>query len=177
MFEQVKVCPECEAEFFAHIEECNGCAVKLITPEELKHIQASDDLAVAEGQGTRDEFGEMVCVDKGTPNRVTELKAMLAKKGIECEITAEDNGSPSCKGSTRLLLLAPKTAEDVSIRLIDDHWQRLHPELLDSGRLASVDNCPACGHNTGGASECQDCGLTLRIEPDEPEDDDNCGSC
>jgi hypothetical protein len=39
MYEDVKICPECGAEYFAHVEECNGCGVRLLSTEEKAKME------------------------------------------------------------------------------------------------------------------------------------------
>jgi hypothetical protein len=167
MDEQVKVCPECGAEFFAHVIECNRCEAELVSPEEArggapkkKHAAPDDGLA---------------CVEDGTYERANEVAWMLRSSGFDVKVLRTPGGS-SCKGSFGVFI--DRGAATEAARKIQEAWKRSHPELAASEELIREGKCPACGALLMGSSEeCPDCGLFLGVRDGSCDDHGGCGTC
>ncbi|MCK4739741.1 MAG: hypothetical protein KAT46_07310 [Deltaproteobacteria bacterium] len=172
--ELIKVCPSCSAEFYAHIESCNGCGIALVTPEEKLELDKNPEpTSDANIDALTDFDGEYVCVDKGSSHRLAELQIALKKSSIESEIVAEKGGG--CSNSGNCLLLVTKEYGQAAANAIRDHWHSEHPEIAEAEANMAEGKCPCCGFDAGSASECPDCGLNLAIPIEEGDDD--CSTC
>ncbi len=146
MSEDTRVCPECGAEYFAHIVSCATCEVQLVRHGEKKELPKPE--------------GELVCVDEGTYERATELARELKKTGIECEVLNMSKGK-SCSSSGGFGLFVPLSIARHTVGKIEELMRRLHPELAEADSRQEAGLCPACGAPAKGAAECPDCGLNL----------------
>lgn len=168
MEEDVKVCPECDAEYYAHIDECRGCGVPLVFPGEAaeQKVRAVDD-------------SPLVCIEEGTPERLNELSGALLAAGIEGQILRADAGGGCGGGGVGLYV--PQSIAREAVNAIDDYWLKKHPELKEMEERMSQGICPACGAQlamtttAGSIRECPDCGLNF--EPGHGGDDCGPSSC
>lgn len=194
-FDNLKVCPECEAEFFAHIEKCNKCMIGLITAEEFetrkaKELRAEDEsgfgLEGGDGGGGSSSSpgsdgveidGEYTSVDRGAIGRITELAGALTASGIACDVVADEDAASSCGKKEVFFLLVRNEDKDQAIKNIDNYWHTLHPEVREASELMEQGICPACSYNAGDALECPDCGLVLATVIEDDGHDHNGGSC
>ena len=163
MFEDVKICPECGAEYFAHVEECKECGVRLLHPEEKAELDKKASEPVREvGVGGA---GSDVCIEQGPHSRIRELADALDEKGIGYEIVkAED--APGGRGgacSTRHVfsLIVPEDLSEQASEAIEEYFHRLHPEVKEAKEMLDKGLCPCCGYNVEGMSVCGECGLAL----------------
>lgn len=161
MSEEVKICPECGAEYFAHVSECRACEVPLISPGD----NISKRPAVSPG-------GELVCIEEGDYDRVTELARGLNRSGVECKVlNIARGGGSSCSGGGFGIFVQQSIARE-AVKTVEDLWQKLHPELRQTEERLDAGLCPACGSGLNGSmNECPDCGLYLG------GGGDNCGGC
>lgn len=162
MDEQIKICPECGAEYYAHIKSCKGCEVDLIFPHEKAAYKKN--LPKAEG--------ELVCIEEGPYDRVSEISRELKKEGIEAQVLNAGAGK-SCSSSS-FGLFVPMSIARETVRTIEEIYNRLYPELRQAEQRLQAGQCPACGAGLSASSdECPDCGLYLGggAGPDD------CGGC
>jgi len=154
----VKYCPECNAEYYAHIIDCADCGVPLKTPEELRELRERQSLF--EEKGAQDA----IAIKNDKKNWILELHHVLIDKGYSSRVTV----SPSCtpgKCGESFLLVVPKEDAESAAKCIDEYAKEMHPELKESEELTAQGKCPACGFDVGfDAKECSDCGLLLVIE-------------
>ena len=169
-YEDVKICPECNAEFFAHIALCNGCGVELVRPgEELP--QSVKSIPTISGSER-----DLVCVDQGDTVRLGELSRMLDGLEIPSEIVKPEGAGQGCGSGTLMLIVSAPLAEAAK-QAIDEYWLKVHPELKDAHEREASDQCPACGAQVSATeAACSDCGLNLGGD-EPPADSGNCGSC
>ncbi len=154
---QVKVCPSCGAEYFAHFEECADCHVKLKLPEEINERGDEDDFA---DNPDRDA----VPIREGSGPWLKEVHRALQAEGINSTISLTPGCSPGSCSSTCLLFVAKEDVEAADA-CIKAYYVEAHPEMADDLAIEGEDHCPACGHATPqGAKECPDCGLVLVFE-------------
>ncbi|MGE5893831.1 MAG: hypothetical protein ACM34I_07230, partial [bacterium] len=135
---QVKVCPECSAEYLPHIEKCADCGAVLLSPEEI---------AVAEEKEKRlreTELEKAVVVREGDLNWMEELSHVLIDSGIPCAVHVDAGCKKGCCGDTCRLLVSAEDAERAHER-IEEYFREKHPEARASQELASQGKCPACG--------------------------------
>ncbi|MBZ0220490.1 MAG: hypothetical protein K8I01_08690 [Candidatus Methylomirabilis sp.] len=166
MDEQVKICPECGAEFFAYVTECNRCESELISPEELRGAAPQKSPAIGEG---------LACVEEGTYERANEVAWLLRSAGFDVQVLRTPGGS-SCKGSFGVFV--DRGAAPEAVRKIQELWKKAHPEVAAAEERIKKGMCPACGALLMGSSEeCPDCGLFLGEREDECDDHGGCGSC
>ncbi|VAV84016.1 hypothetical protein MNBD_DELTA01-474 [hydrothermal vent metagenome] len=174
MTTDIKICPECDAEFFAHISECNGCNVPLVHPD-------ASPIATGELQmPDSDEALRLVTIEQGDIAKIGELHNALNKRDVPSEVINATAAGGSCGGG--FLLQVPEYVKETAIAAINDHWHKLHPELGDAVEREESGQCPACGFTLDSTpTNCPDCGLNLGL--DDPADDDcsepsgSCGPC
>lgn len=145
MDEDIKICPECDAEFYSHVEVCNVCNVPLKYPGELEGEFEGDSGTGIDAESNRvpGAEGEYVCIDHGETRRLAELKGALSEVGIEAEILKEQPGV-SCGGSG-FGLFVPESQGLAALNAIKEYWHRVHPELADAEELLEGGRCPGCG--------------------------------
>ncbi len=155
--EQLKICPECACEYYAHIEHCADCGVVLLTQEEVKKAEEEKKLAMEK------ELENQVVVREGTLKWMRELYAVLIDSRIPCMITTDEGCNKGCCGSTHRLMVSSENAEKAYDR-IEAYFMECHPEIKASQELARQGKCPACASPINSdANECPDCGLPLII--------------
>jgi hypothetical protein len=155
--QQIKKCPECETEYYSHIEKCADCGVLLVLPEELRRFQE-------ERKQCREKIlDDPVTVKEGDLNWIDELYNVLIDASIPCVINADTCCKKGCSGNPYRLLVSASNAEK-AIGLIEEHYMKVHPEFRKSMEMMSEGKCPACGSPVSSDSvDCPDCGLTLLI--------------
>lgn len=154
---QIKICPDCSAEYFAHIENCADCGATLLLPEENQKIQE-------ERQRCKDKsFENAVVVREGSLKWMDELYNVLINAGIPSMVNTGDGCQKGCCGDTCRLLVSARDAEKANEQ-IEAYYAEIHPEIRTSREMMSQSRCPACGSPvSSGAVECPDCGLILMI--------------
>jgi len=176
MYEGVKICPECDAEFFAHAEECNACGVRLISPEQKERLRRnllSSRLSVLLADQLADHRKEeFVCINEGDITTLHELSKVLQGSGIACEVVSRDITN-RCPGGG-FSLLVPKLQKDAALKIMEEYWERVHPELKLARAREDEGACPGCGTMVkDNPSVCPGCGLNLA----GGTDDDRCPGC
>ncbi len=147
MDEQVKICPNCSAEYYAHITECRACEVALVTPEEFSRAKAP-----------RKAEGALVCIEEGDYDRITGLARALGSLGIEAQVLMPPGGG--CGGGFGIFVQQSIARE--AARKVEELWHRLYPEIKDAEARLDSGLCPACGSKFSPSdAECPDCGLFL----------------
>jgi len=158
---EIKVCPECESEYYAHILECSDCSVPLLTPEELekKQRQKSDVLT--------DVNEDWVAIREDGKEGVQELSHMLFHQGVANRITL----SPGCsagKCGCKYLLLVTKKDISMATGYVEEFHREKYPEIKTFPEWEEQGRCSACGYTIEkNIKECPDCGLLLIIEETE----------
>ena len=154
---QIKICPDCNAEFFHHVQNCTDCGAALLLPEENRKLQE-------EREQCREKMIEnAVPVKEGDLDWIDELYNMLLDSSVPCVIHSNTGCNKGCSGHPYALLVSEKDAEKAN-DLIEKHYAKVHPEIEASNEMASQGKCPACGSPVGpNDPECRDCGLTLMI--------------
>ncbi len=154
---QIKICPECNTEFFQHVLNCTDCGATLVLPEENRKLQK-------EKEQCREQMIEnAVPVKEGDLDWIDELYNMLLDASVPCVMKANTGCNKGCSGHPYILLVSKEDAEKAT-GLIEEHYAKVHPEIEASNKMASQGKCPACGSSIGSDDpECRDCGLTLMI--------------
>jgi hypothetical protein len=154
---QTKICPDCAAEYFAHVENCADCGSVLLHPEENHKVQEERK------QCSEKTFENPVVVREGSLKWMDELYNSLIDAGIPCAVNTEAGCKKSCCGGTYRLVVSAQDAEKANVR-IEEYCMEVHPELKISNDLMGEGKCPACGTPVAPyAVECHDCGLILLI--------------
>ncbi len=149
---QVKLCPECGAEYFAHITECGNCEVALVFPEELKKGSAPKP---------RGE-GDLVPIMQGELQRMKEIAHGLKAKEIECQVLNAGGGGSSCSSGSGYAVFVHQATVREAVKAADEVYRKLHPELDEMDERYRQGQCPACGADARNApGVCPDCGLNL----------------
>jgi len=156
-----KICPDCEAEYFPHIEKCADCGAVLLTPEEYKN-------ALEERKRIEEKIAEnSVVVREGDLDWMSELRAVLIDAGIPCAVHSDAGCKKGCCGATCRLVVSSDDLERARER-IEEYYMEVSPELRASNELLREGKCPACASPVGtGERECRDCGLPLIIVEEE----------
>ncbi len=153
----IKICPDCSAEYFAHIDKCAHCDTALMMPEEVTIVQEERK------QCMKKDLEGRVIVKEGDKKWIDELYDVLIDANVPCNISADAGCNKGCSADTRSLMVSKQDVEK-AVGFIEEHYARTHPEIQASNEMASQGKCPACGSTVGSdAVECTDCGLTLLI--------------
>lgn len=167
MADDVKICPECGAEFFAHATTCNKCDVALILPG-----QEPPKRRFSQSDGD----GELIAIMTGPSDRLREFSTELEFIGIENKVL--NTGDASCSTDKNYSLFVPASLAASSLQAIEDFKIRIYPELRQADERFLNGQCPACGADVkDNPDECPDCGLNLRGTGGGECSDDGCGSC
>lgn len=152
----VKICPDCGTEYFAHIQNCADCGAVLLLPEENRKLQE-------ERKRCREEILDSpVVVREGDLDWLKELYNVLIDASIPCVIHI-DRCKKGCSSHAHQLLVSESDAGRAT-ELVEEHLMRLHPEMQASKDMSDEGRCPACGSPVNPDSvECPDCGLRLLI--------------
>ena len=155
--QQIKICPDCTTEYFAHVECCADCGAVLLHPEENSTVQE-------ERKKCRDKALENpVAVSEGDLKWMDELFNVLIDSGIPCLLNSDAGCNKGCCGDKYRLQVSAKDAERANER-IQEYYAEIHPEIQTSKEMMSQGKCPACGSPVRPDTvECPDCGLTLLI--------------
>lgn len=158
--QQIKICPDCASEYYAHIENCADCGALLLMPEEVEKVQEEKKRCMEKA------LGDQVVVREGDLKWMGELYTVLIDSGIPCTILAGGCNTGRCRDTHRLLV-SSQDAEKAHER-IEEYYTEIHPEIQASKEMLRQGKCPACGSPTGSdAVVCPDCGLTLLIRDSE----------
>lgn len=154
---QIKICPDCDTEYFPHIEKCADCGTELLIPEDNMKVQN-------QRQQCKDKALENpVIVREGDLKWMDELFNVLIDSHIPCMVTSDAGCNKSCCGGTYQLLVSAEDGEKAKER-IEEYYAEIDPELKASNEMMSQGKCPACGHSVApDTTDCPDCGLTLMI--------------
>jgi hypothetical protein len=173
MTTDVKICPKCEAEFFAHISECNGCNVLLISPSAPDTSVAT---AIPEDFEVTEDNMRLISIEQGDIAKIDELHRALKARDIPSQVIV---AKQSCNGG--FILQVPEYNAKNAFAAIDEYWQKVHPELKEAAAREESGECPACGFKLDpNPQNCPDCGLSLGNDPasdDCSEPSDSSGSC
>jgi hypothetical protein len=158
---EIKICPKCKAEYYAHVETCKECKVALVFPSEGADREPAGFSVPADWPA-----GDIACVVEGQHARIKELSMALDSRGvphkiarIDCE---DDKASAKCKPVDRFGLVVPRSLAEAAVKAMEAHWQAEHPELKLVNERMETGLCPACGTKLNGTpDECPDCGLNL----------------
>ena len=164
--DDVKVCPRCDAEFYAHVNVCDRCNVRLVAPNQ----------AQTAAQALVDDGSELVCVVDGPRDRVVEVSELLKKAGFAAQHLKVPDEKGSCTSSSGYGVYVPRTQAQAALRKVEETWNNLHPEMVEAQERMNSGLCPACAAVLiSGRPECPDCGLFLG-DP-SCHNDPGCGSC
>jgi len=144
----VKVCPGCGAEYFAHITDCADCKVPLKSPEEMNRHETATG-------------GDFLPVREGGVPWLKELREELKKNGLVSHIDLKPDCSPASCNVSGVLLVCENDIERAK-ELLEEYFLQSHPEMANHLDVDHESQCPACGHHAGPDDrECADCGLAL----------------
>lgn len=151
MNEDVKICPGCGSEFFAHIESCSRCDLPLIHPGEER-----PQTAVAQS-----DEGSLVLLDSGSPDDMKWLSGRLKKAGFHPQVLNLSGGGGCCSSEGYGLFVEEPFALE-AFKKVKEIRLNASPELEVMAEQISAGKCPACGADTGFAlNKCPGCGLQI----------------
>ncbi|MBI4949814.1 MAG: hypothetical protein HY955_06675 [Deltaproteobacteria bacterium] len=160
--DDIKICPGCGAEYYAHIKICRSCDVELLTPDELKRLKS-----VPRAEGA------LVCIYEGDYDRVSVLASALDRDGVETKVLKAPKAG--CGGGD-FGLFVPETIARFAALKVDEAFNRMYPDLKEAEERLASGQCPACGSALiEGYGECPDCGLNLGGAGNGGCDDSGCG--
>jgi hypothetical protein len=182
MSDNIKICPQCNAEYFAHAERCSSCEVDLVSPGEAPEAHHDHDHSVDESDVPWPDGPSEVLME-ATLAILQDMGNVLNKNGLPYEIyekphiegVEDKKNAASCRaGESEYAIVVPKAKMEESIKITEAHWYKQHPEQVESDKRASLGQCPACAAQLeDNPGECPDCGLNLSVFS-APEHDDCC---
>jgi rRNA maturation protein Nop10 len=157
--DDVKLCPECNAEYYAYIENCAECDVALVRPGEVAPEVSMPDLDEADLTGA-----PTVCIAEGEIAKMHQIAEACEAVGIPYEIAKHEEtdecASKGC-GPERYGVFVTEQVADGARRALDAYMKQ-DSETSEARERMSKGLCPACGALTMSESEeCPDCGLNL----------------
>jgi len=156
-----KICPQCEAEYYPHIEKCADCGAVLMSFEE--HQKAQEERKRIEEKALEN----MVVVRDGDLDWMNELRSVLIDAGIPSTVHSNTGCKKGCCGDKCKLLVSSEDLERAQ-DAIEEYLMELEPDLRTAREMFGKGKCPACGSSIGpDARECADCGLPLIIVDEE----------
>ena len=148
--EDVKVCPECGAEYFAHVASCRACEVELVCPGEKAHPEKKP----------RQEEDPLVCIEEGALDKAKGVHADLKSLGFDSKVL-NVGGGVSCSSAVYGVFVN-QSAAGPALKRLEELLHKRHPELKVMEEKISDGRCPACGSPLYYAVyECPECGLNL----------------
>ncbi len=168
MEEDVRICPECGAEYFPHVTACRSCEAALVSPAELEKMKESPA-----PMGPLDPDDGLACLEEGTLERITEIHASLTRHGIDSRVLKMPSPDKGCSDNGGYGVFIPRSFARMAVEAVRQEMLKLYPEVRQSEERLEAGLCPACGAELQGSPrECPDCGLSLT---GECGDDDSCG--
>jgi len=153
----IKICPDCNTEYFSHVRQCADCGVLLLTLDEMKKVEEEKKRCM------ETLLENAVAVREGDLSWMDQLYHVLIDAGIPCTVRADTGCRKGCCGHPYQLLVSSRDAEEAALR-IEEHCRKIHPEIESSEHMLSQGKCPACASPVeSGSVECPECGLTLLI--------------
>jgi len=150
MEDDVKVCPGCGSEFFAHIESCSKCDLPLIRPGEKSRVM--DEAA--------DSEAALVLLERGSATDMKWLDGRLNKAGFRSQVLNLSGGG--CCSSDGFGLFVEEPFAINAMRELERISLNASPELAEMNEQISAGKCPACGANISfSLHNCPDCGLSI----------------
>ncbi len=150
MDENVKVCPGCGSEFFAHIERCGRCDLPLAFPGEESQVEARAD----------DDEGSLVLLDGGDLADMKWLCGRLQKAGFSPQVLNLSGGG--CCSSEGYGLFVEEPFAITAMNKLEEIRLKASPELEEMNEQISAGKCPACGANISFSLQtCPGCGLSI----------------
>lgn len=163
--EDTKVCPDCGAEYFAHVIECNRCMVDLVPSSEMRGGAPSD--------AKKHPSDGLVCIEDSSYERANELAWALREKGFDATVLRAP--AASCGGGFGVFV-EQSIAKDAALYR-DSLLRKANAGLDEAEAKLRKGVCPACDAPLMGSSEeCPDCGLFIGATED-CEGDGSCGGC
>ncbi len=151
MDEDVKICPGCGSEFFAHIERCGRCDLPLIRPGEDQPMASPAD----------DNEATLVLLESGSPEDMKWFCGKLKKMGFRPQVLNLSGGGGCCSSEGYGLFVEEPFAID-AMRKLEEIRLKASPELEEMSDQISAGKCPACGANISfSLHTCPDCGLSI----------------
>jgi len=149
-FMNVKQCPACGAEYYAHVDDCIDCKVPLKFPDEMLDINSVGE-----------EKGDFVPIQEGALAWLKELDRELLKHKIPSQVKLESACKPGSCGTSGLLLVDAGYVDRAN-DICREYFLKTQPEMADAQDYDLETQCPACGHHVDDDQmECPDCGLAL----------------
>ena len=159
MSENIKVCPQCDAEYFAHAQKCSSCEVELVLPGEAPaahaHSHDHDHDHDHEEGGLPWPEGPSEVLMEASLEILEEMGSVLNDNKLPYEIfekphvegTEGEEKAKSCQaGQSEYAIVVPKVHMNESIKITEEHWYKLHPEQLESDQEIEPWSVPRMRH-------------------------------
>ena len=165
-----KFCPQCGAEYYAHVERCAACEIPLQTapfgmvPDTSTLPQTPKEFAPSESLSVVRQAGLDWCRD---------LADFLVDNGVSARVTSPPGESCSTGGCGSTYVVVVRSVDLDRARELDQRHLELQVPGAEGLRqtASSTSECPACGTAVGARDEeCPDCGLFIGITDEDVEE-------
>jgi hypothetical protein len=150
----VRICPQCDAEYRPEIATCAHCEVPTVSRWEI-------DKAVV-GKAVRQLMpsAELVGLRTAELTWIRDLAQLLAEDDVASRI--EEAGGGCGGGSCQYTLLVRPEDVEQAQRVDVEYLRGQVPDMPAGAGPVAADRCPACGAAVPArAVECPDCGLVV----------------
>ena len=139
---EIKICPQCEAEYFTHAEKCSSCEVPLVFPGDApapaQHTHSHDgnghdheDTGIEWPEGPIDVLMEApleILKDMGSVLNDNRMPYEIYEKP---PVEGAENTQSCQSGQSEYAIVVPVANMEESVRITEEHWYKLHPEQIE----------------------------------------------
>jgi len=153
MPDNVKICPECGAEYDPRGDVCADCGIVLVFKTHA--IDPRDELP---------ESDDLVCIRTDLMNSIDAMRKLLGRKGVATRVELHEKSPVGVHRNTYGLLVRPDDVERAK-EIYRADWLGGAPEQARTFEYAEQELsgvCPACDTRIPeGRVECPECGLVV----------------
>jgi len=169
----VRICPQCNAEYRPHIDECPACEVPTQAFRADSAFEAGPGLARPERASDLPRGTEVTPIREADLDWCQGLADFLGEHGVPSRIVSPHGDDCTTGGCNPRYLIAVRPQDLSRAAELDRAYLRQQVPEGDAYVDAMPDtHCPACGMELGpNQLECPECGLVVGPLPGEEEEE------